>query len=263
MEEWTVTVPQWSSVWRLIAGAVVAVPLLCMCCVAADAADVETRTPVRGVVRPVEQATISTDLSARVAEVRFKEGDRFARGDLLVAFDCRRHQAELAAADAIAREMQLTLKSNQTLERHQAVGRNDVEISRLRVAKAEAEADALRARLELCRIIAPFDGRVTELTIQPFETPAPGRPFITIIADGQLEIELIVPSDWLSWLRVGSEFIFNVDEVKMDLEGSIIRLAAAVDPVSQTIKVVGRFKVSDVAVIAGMSGTGRFRRPGT
>ena len=51
--------------------------------------------PARGVIRPVHKATIATDLLARVSELPLKEGDRFAAGDLLVAFDCRRYEAEI------------------------------------------------------------------------------------------------------------------------------------------------------------------------
>ena len=39
--------------------------------------------------------------------------------------------------------MRLTLDSNVHLEKHQAIGRHDVEISKSRVAKAAAEAEAL------------------------------------------------------------------------------------------------------------------------
>ncbi len=69
------------------------------------------RTPVRGVVRASSQAVISTDLSARVARVGFKEGAQFQKGDVLVAFDCRRHEAELASAEAQHREMLVVFES--------------------------------------------------------------------------------------------------------------------------------------------------------
>ena len=54
-------------------------------------------SPIRGVVRAVRQATISSEAALRAVEVPFREGDRFKRGDLLVAFDCRRQIAEYEA----------------------------------------------------------------------------------------------------------------------------------------------------------------------
>lgn len=225
----------------------------------ADDAD-RLAMPARGVVRPVDQAAISTDLQVPVAAIGFKEGTRFKTGDALVEFDCRRHRAELAAADAQRREAELALENNLVLNDHCAIGKHEVEISRARVDKAKGEADSLRARVESCRILAPFDGRVAELAIHVFETPASGKPIIRIIDDRQLEIELIVPSNWLSWLRKDMAFDFVVDELKRPLAARVTAIGAAVDPISQTVKIFGRFAdgIDVTDVLAGMSGSAEF-----
>lgn len=219
--------------------------------------------PIRGVVRPQRQATISTDLQARVSATKFKEGDRFLKGDIIIEFDCRRTQAELDAADAQSLEMKLALDNNVVLDKYKAVGRADLDISRARVKKTEAEANGLRARLDQCRVVAPFNGRVAELAIQAHEMPGTGKPFLTIIEDQALEIELIIPSDWLKWLKTGATFSFNVDETKSSFPAHVTRIGAAVDPVSQTIKVMGLFD-SDAAgagILSGMSGSAEFKDP--
>lgn len=230
---------------------------------AAHAGQQAVAAPVRGVVRPQSQATISTDLQARVSATKFKEGDRFRKGDVLIEFDCRRTQAELDAADAQSLEMKLALDNNVVLDKYKAVGKADLDISRARVKKSEAEANGLRARLDQCRVIAPFNGRISELAIQAHEMPAMGKPFLTIIEDQALEIELIVPSDWLRWLTARAKFNFYVDETKSSFAAQVTRIGAAVDPVSQTIKVMGLFD-SDAAasgILSGMSGNAEFQEP--
>lgn len=214
----------------------------------------------RGVVRPVNEATISTDLQARVALVGFREGAAFNAGDMLVEFDCRRHRAELAAADAQKREMELALDNNLVLNEHRAIGKHDVEISRARVEKAAGEADALRARVDDCRIVAPFSGRVAELAIHVHEVPPAGKPFLKIIDDTALEIEIIMPSDALRWLRRDQPLSFVIDELKHAFPARITRIGAAVDPISQTVKVIARFESgADISgVLAGMSGGAEF-----
>ncbi len=220
-------------------------------------------SPIRGVVRPQRQATISTDFQASVAATKFKEGDRFRTGDVLIEFDCRRHQSELAAAEAQTLEMKLALENNVTLDKYKAVGKSDLEISRARVKRTEAEASGLRARLDQCKVVAPFDGRIAEQAIQAHEMPAPGKPFLTIIEDQNLEIELIVPSDWLKWLTTGAKFVFTVDETQSAFPAQVTRIAAAVDPVSQTIKVMGLFDADAGAagILSGMSGAAQFDAP--
>ena len=219
--------------------------------------------PIRGVVRPQRQATISTDFQASVAAAKFKEGDRFRKGDVLIEFDCRRHQAELAAAEAQTLEMRLALENNVTLDKYKAVGKSDLEISRARVKRTEADASGLRARLDQCKVVAPFDGRIAELGIHEHEMPAPGKPFLTIIEDQKLEIELIVPSDWLKWLKPETAFVFTVDETLTAFPARVSRIGAAVDPVSQTVRVMGFFDADAAAsgILSGMSGAAQFDEP--
>lgn len=217
---------------------------------------------VRGIVRAIEQAMISTDLQTRAVKIAFQEGEHFKKGDVLVEFDCRKQRAEHAAAQAQLLEMTLTLDKFRLLARAQAAGKNEIEISEARVAKATAEADGLKSHLSQCELIAPYNGRVMELSLHPHESPQPGKPFIGIVSEGALEIDLIVPSDWAKWLKVGEKFTFNVDETGTSHEVSAKRIGASVDAISQTLKIVAGFGVNTDSVLPGMSGTAHFRRAG-
>jgi membrane fusion protein, multidrug efflux system len=205
---------------------------------------------------------ISTELTMRVASIAFMEGERFKKGDVLVEFDCRKPRAELAAAEAQHHEMKLTLDNNRLLQKAQAVGRHDFEVSASRVVKAAAEAEALRVRLDQCRLIAPYDGRVLDLSLHAHETPQPGKPFIGIVAEQDLEIDLVVPSQWVRWLTVGSALTFSVDETGSAHQGRVKRIGASVDPISQTIKIVAAFDQMTTAILSGMSGTAEFSKSG-
>ena len=102
---------------------------------------------------------------------------------------------------------------------------------------------------------APFDGHVLELGIHEHETAQPGKPYIGIIADGELEIDLIVPADWVRDVKVGSELKFAVDESKSAHTIVVKRVGAAIDPLSQTAKLVAAFSGSAEGVMPGMSGS--------
>ena len=221
----------------------------------------EADLPVRGVVKAIDQAALSTDLNARVSKIGFREGQAFKKSDLLVAFDCDRYKAEAQSADANYREMRLTLESNEHLEKLSAVGKHDVGISKARADKAQAEAQGLQSRLAQCEVVAPFDGRVSELSVNLHEQPQPNKPYLVIVGYGRLEIELIVPSHWLSWLKPGAEFQFNVDETKKIYQARVDRIGAAVDAVSQMVKLIAIFDTAADSVLPGMSGAARFASP--
>ena len=221
-----------------------------------------SKLPIRGVVRPLRQAAIATEIVAKVETIGFREGERFKKGQLLIAFDCRRHMAELASAEAQHQEMKVALETNAFLEKRNAGSRQDLEIAKARAAKAAADVDGLRVRLDQCMIKAPFDGRVAELTINEHEMPVTGKPIIAVLADGELEIDLILPSDWLGWLKEKMEFTFVIDETARSYQGEVVRIGAAVDTISQTIKITGRFGNVDAAVLPGMSGAATFSNTG-
>ena len=229
----------------------------------AVAAGPPSASPVRGIVRAVRQATISTDAALRAVELSFRESDRFKRGDTLAVFDCRRQKADLDAAIAAQHEAALNLETNIQLNRHQAVGRNDVEITRARADKAGADVAGLRVRLDECQLVAPFDGRITELSLRVHERTVPQRSFISIIDDSELEIELIAPSSMLLDLRPGTAFEFRIDELGgRTVQAKVGRLGAGVDPVSKTVKVIGVMTQpavgEETGILSGMSGTAIF-----
>jgi RND family efflux transporter MFP subunit len=224
---------------------------------AAGAALAQQRSvaPVRGLVRALNQASIGIDFAVPVEKLHVREAESFHKGDPLVTFDCRRMRAEYSAAAATSREMKLTLQSQSYLDARGAAGKLDVEISKARADKAEADASAIAARLDQCRIVAPFDGRVTELKINEHEVPGVGQPFISLVDETAFEVDLLLPSYALKAVEPGSPFKFQIDETGRIYDAQVLRLGAAVDPVSQSIKAIGRFVSSDGQIVAGMSGT--------
>lgn len=225
--------------------------------VAAKPANSSDRT-VRGLVRPKSEAEISTDLVAPIVRIPFKFGKSFRKGEPLVIFNCDRYKAELAAARAEKRGQDITLKAKLHLQKLNAVGRNEVKIARANSDKATAEVQALSTRVKQCEIKAPYDGRVVEQRIEEHEVPKPNSPLLKIINDEDLRIELIVPSKWLTWLKEGARFRFEVAEMGQGFEATVDQIGAAVDPVSQTVRITGRFISRPKQVLAGMTGAADF-----
>ena len=229
--------------------------------VSTNVATAQSSAPVRGMVRALHQSAIATDLPVKVKRLHVREAQAFRKGEVLLEFDCERLEAELASADATVREMQMVLDSNLYLDQKGAIGRFDVEISRARAEKAGADASSLRARVKQCKLIAPFDGRVVELAINEHEFPVAGRPIITLVNEADFEIDLIVPSYYLQHIRPGDEFVYKIDETGREYPAKILRVGAAVDPVSQTVKMIATFSGPVSDVLAGMSGAASLQRP--
>ena len=81
------------------------------------------------------------------------------------------------------------------------MGKVELETSQAEVQKAAAEVAASKALLDKCRVTAPYAGRVAEQKIREQQYAQPGQPLLDIIDDTALELEFLVPSRWLVWLR--------------------------------------------------------------
>lgn len=220
----------------------------------------ENKGTVRGVIRPNSEAVLATDISARVKKITFKNGQHFNKGDLLIAFDCSRYNAQLMGAEAEFRAQNITYKSNNRLLKHRAVGSNEVAIAKAARDKALAGVRELKALVSMCKIYAPYDGHVVERKINEHEYSGPNVPLMKILDSSELEINLIVPSNWLNWLTKGTAFKFSVDETGVEYAATVKRIGAEVDPVSQTVNIMGSFDKLPKNVLSGMSGTARFSK---
>lgn len=216
---------------------------------------------VRGIVKAQSEATISSELVAKVARLPFKEGQAFKAGDVIVAFDCRRYLADLRAAEADVEAARIKVRTNEALERHAAVGADELAISKVKLKQTEATADSLRIKTDQCIIKAPFDGRVVEWKINEHEIPEAAAPLLHIVKEGNLELELIVPSSWLVWLTKGQVFSFYIDELKRPVDAKLLFVGATVDPISRTALVSAAILDFEKDILPGMSGTARFAAP--
>jgi RND family efflux transporter MFP subunit len=229
---------------------------LCVACSAAaqqaDAVDAAGRIRAQLVAR--HDVEISSEVAAKIDRLPLKEGDAFAKGDVLVAFDCSLYRAQLAKAEATAtaasREQAVTGK----LAALHSAGALDVAQAQAHAKEAAADAAYMRTTVGKCTIRAPFAGRIAKRDAAPYEYVTPGKPLLEILDTGALEVKMIVPSKWLAWLKPGAKFTVHVDELDANYPAEVVRLGASIDPVSQTIGVSGRMLGAPAELLPGMSG---------
>lgn len=234
--------------WLVFAGIIMALP--------ASAQD--GSEAMRGIVRARDEALISTDLNVRIETLGFREGESFAKGDVLATFDCSDLRAQVKSAEALLRAEQITSANNARLAKSKAVGNFEVELSQAKADQAAAEVETFRSKISRCTITAPFDGRVSLMRAHAHEIPEPNQPMMQIVGHSELEIEALLPSRWLRWLKPGAPFSVSIDETGKTLPAEVTRIGAVVDPVSQTVKVTGRFTGDSAGILPGMSGPTRF-----
>ena len=219
------------------------------------------RQDIRAQLMPRRFTTIAAEIGAKINRLPVQEGGAFKAGQLLVGFDCSVQNAMLAKAKAELSAAQQTHASNKRLFELNSVGKLELDVSAANVSKASAEVGAQQAVLGKCTIAAPFSGRVAEQKAREQQYVQPGQPLLDIIDDSVLELEFLVPSNWLGWLRIGSGFQVEIDETRKSYPAKFIRIGARVDPVSQSVKVAAAIDGHFPELIAGMSGRVQIQPP--
>ena len=212
------------------------------------------RQDIRAQLLPRRYTTVAAEIGAKVSALPVPEGSAFRAGQLLVQFDCSLQRAQLEKAEAELEGAEQTLKSNLRLEQLNSVGQLELDLSKSAANKAKAELGANKAVLAKCQVAAPFAGRVAEQKVREQQYVQPGQALLDIIDDSVLELEFLVPSVWLRWLKVGSVFDVQIDETRKTYPARFTRIGARVDPVSQSVKVAAAVHGKFPELMAGMSG---------
>ena len=208
----------------------------------------------RALVVASQEAVLSSELAARIKNIAVKEMQRFKKGDLLIQFDCSLYEAQKDVVSANANGALIKLKSDEQMLQMRSIGKYELELSISEYEKAKSELRIAELNVERCQIKAPFDGAVEEVVVNTFETIQPQVELMKIIQTDILELEMVVSSEWISWLTIGHPIKVYIDEIQKEFNASISGIGANVDPVSQTIQLKGTITDASPALLPGMSG---------
>ena len=209
---------------------------------------------VRVQIVAVANATIGAPMPGRLEQFPLHDGDRFKEGDLLARFACGERDGSLAHARA---ELDLKRRVLGNKQQLRSLGNStgvEMDIAVAEVAEANASVTVAQVLVANCTVTAPFAGRVAALSVHAFQFVPLGAPMLDILSDRNLELEMIVPSRWLTWFKPGAGFDVAIDETGHTYPAELVRLSGKVDAVSRSIKVYARIKSQPDDVIPGMSG---------
>lgn len=192
--------------------------------VALEQRDIVETLAVVGRVRAPSRATLGASVAGSVTEVRVREGDRVARGDLLVRLEDREaeaavRQAEAALAEtraasehAIAEAEREAVQSARDLDRIRAVVAEGA-FNPQRLEQAEQRAADAAGRLESLRASTGSDGELASVARAraALETARARLDLtrITAPADGVVLTRTVEPGDAISPGRVVMEMAFD------------------------------------------------------
>jgi RND family efflux transporter MFP subunit len=227
-------------------------------------ATVTDQLEATGTVKAKNSAVVAARIPGAVNSVLVKEGDRVAKGKLLLTIEAHESMAGAAAASAGVDEASrgveeaqsrkrladITFDRYQKLLAEQAVTRQEFdgrlaekEVAAQGLARAQARliqaregARAASAVAGYTKITAPLTGIVTAKQAEVGMTVFPGTPLLTVEEEGNYRLEVAAPESVLGKIRPGQQLTAVLDGAG-ELAGRIAEIVPAVDPVTRTFTV--------------------------
>ncbi|MEI9999958.1 MAG: efflux RND transporter periplasmic adaptor subunit [Verrucomicrobiota bacterium] len=245
--------------------------------------DVRLWSEFSGRMHAVDYAEIRPEVSGRITEIHFQDGQYVNAGDVLYVIDPRpyaaiveRDEASLASAKARIVLAQLDLQRAQNLIDSHAIAQSDLDQRSSTLAVAQADADNAAAQikqakvdLEHCTITAPISGRVSraEVTlgnvVQSVESGLSTPVLTTIVSRDGIYADFEVDEQtYLDTIRSGA--VGNAQEQKIPVQlvvrgdtghvysGYMQSFDNRIDPSSGTIRARAKFPNGDGALVPGM-----------
>lgn len=193
-----------------------------------------------GVLVPVLRARLAFQSPGVVVTRPAQMGQAVRQGELLATLD----NPELGPAQrAAAARLQETLTQRDQAKRELArqrslsatgavgeetVEQREAELASLEAAVARAEADlaGTRQRLEDATLLAPFDGVISSVIVEPGEFVSAGQAVMSIGGLEKVEVRVLLPASLVSELRIGKELPVRVPQLgDNESTGTVTELA--------------------------------------
>jgi membrane fusion protein (multidrug efflux system) len=206
-----------------------------------------------GTLRADESVIVRPEIAGRIAEIRFAEGQRVARGALLATLDASEVKAQLASAMAQAKLDAQRLERAEDLYQKNFISRQALDEARSNAARSAALVREVEAKLAKTEMRAPFAGVVGLRQVSEGAVVAAGTDIARLEKIDQLKLDFRVPESFVSRLRAGQPVKVAVDAWPgQTFGGTVYALEPAVDEATRTVLVRARIANPELKLRPGM-----------
>jgi RND family efflux transporter MFP subunit len=196
-------------------------------------------------------ARVATRMSGTVRQVPVDVGSRVSAGQLLLRLDADDIDARVSAARANVELAERSFRRIESLAADGAASQAELDEVTARLEAARAQLEEARAQQAYAVVRAPFAGEITQRSVDPGDLAVPGRPLLTLVAPGDLEVTAELPAYRAGSLEVGRTLTARVAGVDEPLAAEVTRVVNALGSGSRTFRVEARLLDAPPGVLAG------------
>ena len=180
-----------------------------------------------GSLRSRQGTMVRAEVSARVLHIAFRDGQKVAKGQLLVQLDDRLQQAQLQQALAELSIAEANHKRNSELVAQGFISQRGLDESAAAVKVAQAKAELARATVARLRVLAPFDGVTGLRNISVGDYLKDGADIVNLEDMNAMYVDFRLPERWQARVRPGQGVRVQVEALPDRAFAAVVQ---AVDP---------------------------------
>jgi len=206
-----------------------------------------------GTLMSNETVTIRPEISGRVSQILFAEGQKVRQGEALLEIDSVIQKAELTQAKAnLALSKQNFERAEELAKRGAGTQRAlDEAVAKLRVD--EANVLLAQTRFEKYTLSAPFEGIAGLRKVSLGAYLAPGQDVVNIESVDPIKVDFRVPELYLSVIKVGQAIAVTVDAFPgRSFAGEVYAIDPLIDQTGRSIVIRARIPNRDDALRPGL-----------
>jgi membrane fusion protein (multidrug efflux system) len=195
---------------------------------------------VPGTVLAEQEVEVRAEIAGKVTRIGFREGEPVKAGQLLVGLDEGELKAQWDGAEASRMLARTRAERAREDFKAQAVSRNDLEEAEAQLKTAAAAAALAKARLEKCRISAPFPGVAGLRGADLGAMLQPGASVTTVQDLRAFRVEFAVPEAQAASVRKGLKIRFTVSGREDTLSATVFAVDPGVDAATRLMRARAR-----------------------
>ncbi|MBB4952090.1 membrane fusion protein (multidrug efflux system) [Agrobacterium vitis] len=222
---------------------------------AANLSDWQSEIEAVGTLKAVNGADLALQVAGIVEDRSFESGDTVTAGQVLLKLSAEDDIAKLAALQATADNYAISLKRSQDQQKVSAVSQATVDSDAANLKNARALVEQQKAIVDQKTLRAPFAGRLGIRSVDIGQYLTAGTTIVTLQALDTLYVDLYLPQQALSQIKVGQDVTTTVDAYPGKIfPGKISAINSKVDSASRNVQVRATMSNPDGLLLPGMFG---------
>ncbi len=196
---------------------------------------------------------ISPEISGHVEDVLVSDGSQVKKGQPVIQLDDAIYKAKASSSRGQLAYSESNYKRMVLLGKQGAVSKQAIESAEADLTQKRAEALENDVMVKKMQLLAPFDGVIGKIQVNPGDYVTVGQSMVTLTDTNHLHIEYTVPEAYLPQLKMSQAVVVTSDTYRdKSFTGKVAFISPTINPANRSVQIYAEVDNKDHLLASGM-----------